>query len=111
MRGAHQSNVLSEINSQFQEECITELGRFTIERCGESILARRNFVFGPFTLTTGCRPIVLVTTPPQPASKALMMFVSDSVGGADARRKGLSNEMPVKVTERSVLMKTSPRRE
>ena len=29
---------------------------------------------GPATLTTGCRPMVLVTTPPQPASKARMML-------------------------------------
>ena len=48
---------------------------------------RRNFVFAPATLTTGCRPIVLVTTPPQPASNARMMLLSDSVGGADESRK------------------------
>jgi hypothetical protein len=56
----------------------------------ESELARRNFVFGPSTLTTGCRPIVFETTPPQPASKARMMLLSDSVGGAEDRRKGFS---------------------
>ena len=50
------------------------------------------------TLTTGCRPIVLVTTPPQPASKARMMLLSDSVGGADDSRNGFSNRSPVKVT-------------
>ena len=53
---------------------------------------------GPRTLTTGCRPIVLVTTPPQPASKARMMLLSDSVGGADDSRNGFSNRSPVKVT-------------
>src|SRR5215208_3266065 len=58
---------------------------------------RRNFVFGPATLTTGCRPIVFVTTPPQPASKARMMLVSDSVGGADASRNGFSKRRPVNV--------------
>src|SRR6476659_854530 len=57
---------------------------------------RRNFVFGPLTLMTGCMPIVFTTTPPQPASNARMMFESDSVGGADARRKGFSKGMPVK---------------
>ena len=41
---------------------------------------RRNLVLGPFTLTTGCMPMVLVTTPPQPASKARRMLLSDSVG-------------------------------
>ena len=73
-------------------------GRFCIESRGESGVARRNLVFGPSTFTTGCSPIVLVTTPPQPASKARMMFASDSVGGADDRRNGFSNRKPVKVT-------------
>ena len=61
-------------------------------------VARRNFVFGPATLTTGCSPMVLVTTPPQPASNARMMLPSDSVGGADESRKGFSNRRPVNVT-------------
>ena len=61
-------------------------------------VARRNLVFGPATLTTGWRPIVLVTTPPQPASKARMMLLSDSVGGAEASRNGFSNRSPVNVT-------------
>src|SRR5688500_8240853 len=41
--------------------------------------------------------MVFVTTPPHPASKARRMLFSDSVGGADERRNGFSNEMPVKV--------------
>src|SRR3990170_8994227 len=60
-----------------------------------------NPVLGPATFTTGCSPIVFVTTPPQPASNARMMFVSVSVGGADASRNGFSNRSPVKTTERS----------
>ena len=62
---------------------------------------RRNLVLGPATLTTGWRPIVLVTTPPQPASKARMMLLSDSVGGADASRNGFSKRMPVNTVDRS----------
>src|ERR1700752_4186335 len=90
-RGTHQSSVLSEMSSQFHDECSAVPGRFCIDRCGDSGVARRNFVFGPATLTTGCKPIVLVTTPPHPASKARMMFASDSVGGADERRNGFGN--------------------
>src|SRR5471032_919153 len=63
-----------------------------------------NFVLGPATLTTGCRPIVFVTTPAHPASNARMMLVSDSVGGADDSRNGLSNVMPVKTTDKRELM-------
>src|SRR6185436_17195771 len=59
------------------------------------------FVFGPATLVTGWRPMVLVTTPPHPASKARMMLLSDSVGGADDSRNGLVNFRPVNVTEMS----------
>ena len=70
----------------------------------ESGVARRNFVFGPATLTTGCRPIVLVTTPPQPASNARMMLLSDSVGGADDSRNGFSKRSPVNVTPSCVAM-------
>src|SRR4051812_5754201 len=96
-RGIHQSSVLSEMSSQFQDEWSAVPGRFCIDRCGESGAARRNFVFGPATLTTGWRPIVLVTTPPQPASNARMMLLSDSAGGADAHRNGVSKWRPVNV--------------
>src|SRR6266508_4850442 len=108
IRGTHQSSGLSEISSQFQEEWSAVPGRFCIERRGDSASARRNFVFGPRTFTTGCRPIVFVTTPPQPASKARMMLLSDSVGGADESRNGLGNLMPVNVTDRSMLMRPPP---
>src|SRR5713226_1025975 len=101
-RGTHQSRVLSEISSQFHDECSAVPGRFVIERCGEPASARRNFVFGPTTLTTGCRPIVFVTTPAHPASNARMMFDSDSVGGADDSRKGFRNRTPVNVVVRSM---------
>ena len=104
MRGTHQSSGLSEMSSQFHDECSAVPGRFCIDRCGESGVARRNLVFGPRTLTTGCRPMVLVTTPPQPASKARMMLLSDSVGGADDSRNGLSKRRPVNVTERLAAM-------
>src|SRR6266545_682267 len=104
MRGTHQSRGLSEISSQFQEECRAVPGRFFIEIAGESTSERRNFVLGPRTLTTGWRPIVLVTTPPHPASKARRMLDSDSVGGAKESRNGFSNRTPVKRTERSALM-------
>src|SRR5881275_670586 len=87
-RGTHQSSVLSEMSSQFQDECSAAPGRFFIDRRGESASARRNFVFGPATFTTGCSPIVFVTTPPQPASNERRMFDSDSVGGADDSRNG-----------------------
>ena len=79
-----------------------------MDRCGDSGVACRNLVFGPATLTTGCRPMVLVTTPPHPASKARMMLLSDSVGGADDSRNGLSNEMPVKTTPSRAVMGSSP---
>src|SRR5438552_10734049 len=51
IRGTHQSSVLSEISSQFQEECNAVPGRFLIERYGESGVARMNLVFGPRTFT------------------------------------------------------------
>ena len=98
IRGTHQSSVLSEMSSQFQDECSAVPGRFCIERWADSGVARRNFVFGPATFTTGCKPIVLVTTPPHPASNARMMLASDSVGGADASRNGFSNRRPVNET-------------
>jgi hypothetical protein len=89
------------MSSQFHDECSAAPGRFFIERCAESASARRNVVFGPATLTTGCSPMVFVTTPPQPASKARRMFGSDSVGGADDRRNGLGNRSPVNVVDKS----------
>ena len=85
----------------FHEECSAVFGRFFIDSLYDSASARRNLVFGPFTLTTGCRPIVFVTTPPHPASNARMMFASDSVGGADDSMNGLSNLSPVKTVDRS----------
>src|SRR5262245_4366380 len=103
-RGIHQSIGLSEISSQFHDEWSAACGRFFMDRCGESTSARRNFVFGPTTLTTGCRPIVFVTTPAHPASNARMMFDSDSVGGADDSRNGLSRLTPVNVVLKSMLM-------
>src|SRR5262249_50874025 len=99
----HQSSGLSEISSQFHDECSAAFGRFLIDSVYDSASARRNFVFGRRTLATGCSPIVLVTTPPQPASKARMMFASDSVGGADDSRNGLPNGMPVKTVDRSAM--------
>src|SRR5438093_12376781 len=106
-RGTHQSSVLSEISSQFQDECSAAPGRFFIDRWGESASARRNIVFGPTTLTTGCSPIVLVTTPPQPASNARRMFDSDSVGGADESRNGFRKRTPVNVVDKSAAMISS----
>ena len=100
MRGIHQSRALSEMSSQFQDECSAVPGRFCIDRWYESLSARRNLVLGPLTLITGCKPMVLVTTPPQPASKARRMLLSDSVGGADESRNGLRNCRPVNVTDR-----------
>ena len=47
MRGTHQSSVLSEISSQFHDECSAVPGRFFIERRGLSTSARRNFVLAP----------------------------------------------------------------
>src|SRR5688500_15489126 len=101
MRGTHQSSGLSEMSSQFHDECSAVPGRFCMDTWPESGVVRRNFVFGPATFTTGWSPIVLVTTPPHPASNARMMLLSDSVGGADASRNGLSNRRPVNVVARS----------
>jgi hypothetical protein len=99
----HQSSGLSEISSQFHDAISVVSGRRFIERRVPLFSARRNFVFGPFTLFTGCRPMVFVTTPPQPASNARMMFASDSVGGADARRNGLTKSSPVNFVVRSAM--------
>ncbi len=104
IRGTHQSSGLSEMSSQFHEECSVVSGRFSIDSRYVPEAARRNLVLGPLTLTTGWRPIVFVTTPAHPASKARMMLLSDSVGGADASRKGLSKRMPVKTVERSAFI-------
>ena len=100
----HQSSGLSEISSQFHDATRVESLRFAIERRVPLLSARRNFVFGPFTFTTGCSPIVFVTTPPHPASKARMMFASDSVGGADASMNGFSKRMPVNTVDKSALI-------
>src|SRR5262249_12484437 len=102
-RGNHQSSVLSEMSSQFHDECSAAFGRFFIDRCAESASARMTLVFGPTTLTTAWRPIVLVTTPPQPTSKARRMFDSDSVGGADDSRNGLRKRTPVNVVDNSAM--------
>src|SRR5215212_8952664 len=107
-RGTHQSSVLSEMSSQFHEECSAAPRRFFIDSRAESASARRNLVFGPRTLTTGCSPIVFVTTPPHPASKARRMFDSDSVGGADERRNGLLKRTPVKEVERFMWLVLGP---
>src|SRR5262249_56127276 len=98
--GTQQSRGWSEIGSQSQDECSTPSGPLFIESMPLGWL-RRNLVFGPATFTTGCRPMVLVTTPPQPASKARMMLLSDSVGGAEESRNGFWKRMPVNVVDRS----------
>src|ERR1019366_7353178 len=99
----HQSSGLSEISSQFHDAMTVVPGRLVIERRVPWSSERRNFVFGPLTFTTGWRPIVFVTTPPHPASKARMMFASDSVGGAEANRKGFWKQIPVNVVDRSAM--------
>src|SRR5688572_3647088 len=101
--GIHQSSGLSEISSQFHDECSAVSGFFCIDSWPSSV-ERRNLVLGPATFVTGCRPIVLVTTPPQPASNARMMLLSDSVGGAEDSRNGFVNFRPVNATERSGFM-------
>ncbi len=52
--------------------------------------------------------MVLVTTPPHPASNARMMLLSDSVGGAEASRKGLGKRSPVNVTSSCVAIVVVP---
>ena len=88
------------MSSQFHDEWSEVSGRFCIDRRPSSV-ERRNLVLGPATLVTGCSPMVLVTTPPQPASNARMMLLSDSVGGADDSRKGLVKFSPVNLTDMS----------
>src|SRR5215207_3751781 len=100
IRGSHQSSVLSEMSSQFQDECSAEPGRFFIETQESSGDVRMNLALAPTTLATGWSPIVLVTTPAHPASKARRMLLSDSVGGAEASRKGFAKSSPVKLTDR-----------
>ena len=99
--GSHQSIGLSEISSQFQDATRVVSGRLAIDTREPLLSARMNFVLGPATLTTGWRPMVLVTTPPQPASYARRMLLSDSVGGADASRNGFSKRRPVNTVDRS----------
>src|SRR5262249_18337311 len=103
-RGSHQSSGLSEMSSQFHDEGSAVFGRFSIEMRQLSASARMNLVLGPLTLMTGCIPIVLTTTPAQPASKARRIFESDSVGGAEASRNGFSKSMPVNRVDRVVFM-------
>src|SRR5262245_63803398 len=103
-RGSHQSSGLSEMSSQFHEDTSAPSRPLFIESDPVAGFERVNFVFGPATFTTGCIPIVFTTTPPQPASNARRMFVSDSVGGADASRNGFSNSIPVKRVARLVFI-------
>src|ERR1019366_10128222 len=95
------------ISSQFHDECSAAPGRFFNDTRAVSIDVRMNLAFAPYTLMTGWRPIVLVTTPPQPASKARRMLVSDSVGGADESRKGFSKRIPVNVVPQSIVIASS----
>src|SRR5512140_3318417 len=52
--------------------------------------------------------MVLVTTPPQPASNARRMFASDSVGGAEESMNGFAKRIPVNVVPRSTAMADLP---
>ena len=99
----HQSSGLSLMSSQFHEAMTVEPSRLAIDLRVPPSSSRRNFVLGPRTLCTWCKPMVLVTTPPQPASKARRMLDSDSVGGAEASMNGLGKRMPVNVVERSAM--------
>ncbi len=47
MRGAHHSSVLSEINSQFHDECSAAPGRFFIDTLASSGVVRMNLAFAP----------------------------------------------------------------
>jgi hypothetical protein len=47
IRGAHQSSVLSEMSSQFQEEWSAAPGCFFIDTRESSALVRRNFALAP----------------------------------------------------------------
>src|SRR2546423_5149376 len=86
------------MSSKFHEECKAAPGRFFRDTFASEAVVRMNLACAPYTLTTGCGPMVFVTTPPHPASKARVMLDSDSVGGADESRKGFWNSIPVNVT-------------
>ena len=87
MRGSHQSSGLSEMSSQFHDECSDAAAALVHrEHAGLGVVAQE-LRLRPGTFATGCMPMVLVTTPPQPASKALRMLLSDSVGGADGEQE------------------------
>src|SRR5512143_350056 len=101
MRGTHQSRPLSEISSQFHEPCNAAPGRFFIDTLLSSGVVRKNFVRAPTTLTTGCNPIVFTTTPPQRDTNVRRILLSPSAGRAPETRNGLSNLIPVNVTDRS----------
>ena len=47
MRGAHHSSVLSEMSSQFHDECNAAPGRFFMETFASSGVVRMNFAFAP----------------------------------------------------------------
>jgi hypothetical protein len=47
MRGAHHSNVLSEISSQFHDEWSAAPGRFFIDTFASSGVVRMNFALAP----------------------------------------------------------------
>ena len=47
MRGTHQSSGLSEMSSQFHDECSAASGRFFIETRASSGDVRMNFAFAP----------------------------------------------------------------
>ncbi len=100
-RAATSPSACREMSSQFHDAISVVSGRLAIDTRLPPLSRRQNLVLGPGTLTTGWRPMVLVTTPPQPASKARMMLLSDSVGGADASRNGFANRMPVNTVDRS----------
>ena len=102
-RGIHQSSGRSDTSSQFQDATSVDAGRLRIDSRVPPSSTRRNAVRGPATLATGWSPIVLVTTPPQPAANARSIVSGDSVGGAEASRNGFSNRMPVKMVDRSAI--------
>ena len=49
-------------------------------------------------------PSVFHTAPPQPASKARLIWSPVFVGGAEASQKGLGEEMPAMFTRRSAMI-------
>ena len=56
-------------------------------------------VLGPATFSTGCNPMVFVTTPPHPASNAFSILRLLSVGGADAMEEKGSGGVGVKLIQ------------